>query len=109
MGVLESDANEGLRLEYELSQRCKKEKAARTRPIYEMPDFSIKFLGSSRELKAKAAESGMLLFFAIDMIEKNKGRTTNPTPLLEAGKAPSEYMDITRSMDCVFRLQPTTA
>ena len=51
----------------------------------------------SRELKAKAAESGTLVFFAIDMIEKQKARMSNPTPLLEAGKALRKYMDITRS------------
>ena len=80
-------------------QWYKKEKAARTRLIYEMPDFSIKNLGStdSRELETKAAESGTLLFFAIDMIEKHKARMSNPTPLLQAGKALREYMDITRS------------
>ena len=66
---------------------------------HEMPDFSIKTLGSrdSREIEAKAAESGTLLFFAIGMIEKHKARMSNPTPLLEAGKALREYMDITRS------------
>ena len=88
---------ERLKAWVELSQRCKKEKDSRTRPIYEMPDFSTKNLGSSRELKAKAAELGTLLFFAIDIIEKHKGRMSIPTPLLEAGKAPGDYMDITRS------------
>ena len=99
MGVQESDANGGLRLEYELSQWYKKEKAARTRPIDEMPDYFIKNMGSrhSRELKAKAAESGTLLFFSIDVIEKHKARMSNSTPLLEAGKSLREYMDITRS------------
>ena len=72
-------------------ERYKKEKAARTRPIYQMPDLSIKNLGSrdSRELKRKAAESGTLLFFAMDMVEKPKARMSNPTPLLEAGEATS--------------------
>ena len=111
MGVQDSDANGGLRLEYEPSHWYKKEKAARTEPIYEMPDFSIKSLGSrdSRELKVKAAESGMLLFFAIDKNEKHEARVSNPTTLLEAFKALRECMDITRSMDYVFRLQPTAA
>ena len=40
---------------------------------------------TSRELKAKAAESSTLLFFAIDVIEKHKARMLNPAPLLEAG------------------------
>ena len=100
MGVQKSDANGGLRLEYELSQWYKKEKAAGTRPIHEMPDFSIKTLGSrcSRELKAKAAESSTLLFFAIDMIEKHKARMSNPTRCLKLVKLSGrEYMDITRS------------
>ena len=74
MSVQVSDAKGDLRLEFELRQWYKKEKAVRTKPIYEMPDFSIKTLGSreSRELKAKAAESGTLLFFAIDMTEKHE-------------------------------------
>ena len=64
-----------------------------------MRDFSIKNLGSrdSRELTAKAAESSTLLFIAIDIIEKHKDRMSNPTPLLEAGKALEELMDIARS------------
>ena len=72
IGVQETDANGGLRLEYELSQWYKKEKAARTRPISEMPNFSIKNLGSrdNRELKTKVAGSSTLLFFAIFMIEE---------------------------------------
>ena len=94
-----------------MSQWYKKEMVARTRSIYEMPDFSIKNLGSrdSRVLNAKAAESGTLLFFAIDMVKKYKARASNPTPLLEAGEALREYMDITRSYGLRFRLQRTTA
>ena len=73
-----------------------------------MPDFSIKNLGSrdSRVLDAKAAESGTLLFFAIDMVKKYKARASDPIPLLEAGEALKEYMDITRSHGVAF---PTAA
>ena len=46
--------------------------------------FVRKNLGArdSRELKANAAESGSLLFFATDMIEKHQARmSNNPAPV----------------------------
>ena len=62
---------------------------AHTRPIYEMPGFSIKILGSR--------DSRHVAVLCDRHDREAQGRTTNPTPLLEAGKAPRDYMDITRS------------
>ena len=69
MGVQESDANGGLRLENEW---CMKEKAARGPSPRCQTSPSRTWVPETGELKAKPAVSSTLLSFAIDMFEKHK-------------------------------------
>ena len=69
------------------------------KPLYELADFSLYVLGGSRDhpvLKAKAAETGTLLNFAVDLSIKFQHKLDRATAVIGAGQALQSYMRITR-------------
>ena len=77
------------------------------RPIYELQHFEVSTLGTAthRTLKAKAAESGTLLRFALAVAEQHTNCLTRGRSLVKAGEALVQYMDITRKAG--WRLAPS--
>jgi hypothetical protein len=69
------------------------------RPIYQLQDFGRSSIGSKANpiLRAKAAESGSLLYFATDMCRRHVDILPQGRHLLDAGEALVTYMTITRS------------
>ena len=69
------------------------------RPCYEIQDFSLGVLGTvdNPKLRAQAAESGTLLYFAVDQVAQFAGMLDDSGALLHAGRALVRYMDITGS------------
>ena len=104
--MVEHDGNEetllengALHLRYELNQWCKKEKVNHPeRPLEEIRDFHRSSIGQKdrRVLRAKGAESGTLLYFAVDLIRQKSAAIPTGGHLLAAGRALVEYLTITR-------------
>jgi len=68
------------------------------KPIYELSDFSVGTLGAkfAGPLHAKAAESGTLLLFALDVAIRFEAQLPGGSALVEAGRALEQYLVITR-------------
>lgn len=69
------------------------------KPVYELADFNLKVLGSKAKphLTAKAAESGSLLEFSVDICRRFQHALPQGAALLKAGEALVSYLRITRS------------
>ena len=68
------------------------------RPLYEMADFGLSFIGSLQRphLHAKAAESGSLLRFASHLAHRHMAVLPHGRALVEAGLGLIAYLDATR-------------
>ena len=69
------------------------------RPVYELGDLQLSMLGSRghRALHAKAAESGTLLYFAVDYAELHSASLACGDALVNCGLGLRQYMEVTRS------------
>ena len=89
----------GDRLRYEFSNWCKDERARDPdKPLYELVEFSHNTLGTRARphLKAKAAESGTLLRFAVELARRYESDVPQGQLLLAAGRGLLDYLRITR-------------
>jgi hypothetical protein len=68
-------------------------------PLYVLGDFSLTSIGTrtNQVLRAKAAESGTLLSFAVCLANRFENQVEGGHALLIAGRALERYMTITRS------------
>jgi hypothetical protein len=101
-GLAEHAATETcvLRLRNDLYQWYRSQAQANPlRPIYQLQDFGRHSIGSKTKpiLRAKAAESGSLLYFATDMCRRHVDILPQGRHLLDAGVGLVSYMTITRS------------
>ena len=69
------------------------------KPVYVVHDFSLAMLGSPERpvLRAKAAQSGSTLPFAMHMVGRFVDRLDHGEELLSAGRTLEQYMEIPRS------------
>ena len=67
--------------------------------MYELTDFGKESIGSRAApvLRAKAAESGTLLYYAVHLANRLKTALPTGGPLLAAGACLVKYLDITRA------------
>jgi hypothetical protein len=92
-------ARSALAIRYDLFQWYKQQKRDNPqKPIYELNDFDIHILGSkdSRVLKAKAAETGTLLSFAVHLAKTYRTKLVRADAVVGAGLALEKYLEITR-------------
>lgn len=107
-GISDEAANErsALRMRHDLFAWYAAEKLREPqRPLYQLTDFNLKVLGSRDRphLSAKAAESGTLLRYSVDLCRRFCGKLPNGAALLGAGDALVCYLDITRSASMQLR------
>lgn len=86
------------RLDGELKATCGRRKQAKI-PVSVLNESLWGVIGhcDNPQLSCKAAVSGEILRFSVEMVEKHVNSLPDGEPLLEAGRALREYLRITRA------------
>ena len=87
------------RIHKDLGSWCRQQKHMYPdKPVYEIQHLDLKTLGPRAQpsLSAKAAETGTLLGFTVDLVTKFRNHLPEGGRLLSAGQALLKYLEITR-------------
>eukprot|EP00974_Lingulodinium_polyedra_P000255 23486-Lingulodinium_polyedra.AAC.1 len=88
------------RMQKDLDAWCHQQKQqCPEKPVYVFQNFDLHTLGprASPSLQAKAAETGTLLEFTVDLVRRFKHMLPEGGRVLSAGEALLRYLDITRN------------